>query len=84
MKDALLLRASQISLVVGGVLLILIGSGVDMDWMRSLAFATIVGGIAGLVRQEWIERRGAGDDLAGFLLPAAGMVSGVFVLIVNG
>lgn len=84
MKEALLLRASQASLVIGGVLLILIGSGVDAESMRSLAFATIVGGIAGLIRQEWIERRGAGDDIAGLLLPAAGMMSGVFVLIANG
>jgi hypothetical protein len=84
MKAALLLRSSQASLVIGGVLLILIGSGADSESMRLLTFATIVGGIAGLICEEFLRRRGEGDDIAGFLLPAAGMMSGIFVLIATG
>lgn len=89
MKAALLLRASllhasQASLVIGGILLILIGSGIDTEWIRLLTFATITGGIVGLIGEELRRRRDLGDDIAGFLLPAAGVMSGVFVLIANG
>jgi hypothetical protein len=84
MKAALLLRTSQASLVIGGLLLILIGSGMDTEWIRLLTFATIVGGIVGLIGEELQRRRDSGDDIAGFLLPAAGVMSGVFVLIANG
>lgn len=81
MKATLLLRGSQFSLVIGGLLLILIGSGIHTEWIRPLVFATIVGGIVGFIYEAQLRRRGEGDDIVALLLPAAGMVSGIFVFI---
>jgi hypothetical protein len=83
MKDKLLLRICQLGIAVGGILLILSGYGLQTGWLRLPAIVTLAGGIAGLIYENRLSQRGEGQGPAALMLPTAGLISGIFALMVN-
>ena len=79
----LLLRSCQLGIVIGGAALIALGCGATADWLRPLALCAAGGALAGLVYQSRQRRRGRDEGLLAFALPVAGMLSGLFTLLVQ-
>lgn len=80
MSETVLLRWSQIGMLLCGLLLIMIGVGVQAPWLRTLTQLAISGAIAGLIYENRLRRRGESEGAA-ILLPLVGGLSGVFALI---
>lgn len=76
-----LLRACQLGLVIGGGALIALGCGAA--WARPCAALAIGGALAGLAYHHRLRRRGAGEGAVALALPMAGLVSGVFALLIQ-
>ncbi|HEY3700423.1 MAG TPA: hypothetical protein VGK97_13890 [Spongiibacteraceae bacterium] len=75
-----MLRWSQTGMLLCGLLLIMIGIGVQAPWLRMLTQLALSGAIAGMIYENRLRRRGESDGVA-ILLPLAGGLSGVFALI---
>ena len=80
-RETLLLRSCQIGIVISGLLLILIGIGVQAAWLQALALVGVSGAISGLIYENKRRRRGEGDSAVAILLPLAGVLSGAFALL---
>lgn len=79
-REIILLRWSQLGLLLCGLLLIMIGVGVQAPWLRTLMQLAISGAIAGVIYENRLRRRGESDGVA-MLLPFVGGLSGVAALI---
>ncbi|MDB6063469.1 MAG: hypothetical protein JWM78_3572 [Verrucomicrobiaceae bacterium] len=80
MREVLLLRWSQAGLVLCGLVLIAIGSGVHIPLLATLVGIVLTAAAAGVIYEGKLLRRGEGDGLFALLLPIAGGLSGVYVL----
>ncbi len=81
MHEVLLLRWCQAGIILCGILLILIGSGVQIRWLHAAVLVVASGVIAGLLYEGRRRLRGEGDGLVAMLLPLAGGLSGMFALL---
>lgn len=79
-REILLLRWSQIGMLMCGLLLIMIGIGVQAPWLSTLTLLGIAGAIAGMIYESRLHRRGESNGAA-ILLPLVGGLSGVFALL---
>jgi hypothetical protein len=79
-REIVLLRWSQIGMLLCGLLLIMIGVGVQAPWLRTLTHLAISGAVAGMIYENRLRQRGESSGVA-ILLPLAGGFSGVFALI---
>ena len=79
-REIVLLRWSQTSVLLCGLLLIMIGAGVQAPWLRTLTQLAIGAAIAGMIYENRLRQRGESDGVA-MLLPLAGGLSGMFALI---
>lgn len=80
MRETFLLRWSQTGMLLCGLLLIMIGVGVQAPWLSTLTQLAISGAIAGMIYEQRLRQRGESDGVA-MLLPLASGLSGVFALI---
>lgn len=76
----MLLRWSQISIVLCGLLLIMIGVGIHALWLRTSLLLALSGAIAGLIYELRLRQRGESDGFAA-LLPVVSAISGIVALI---
>ena len=81
MREMLLLRWCQASVILCGVLLIAIGSGVARPWLPLLVLLALSGTLTGALHEKMRRVRGESEGLVPLLLPALGGVSGAFVLL---
>lgn len=81
MREILLLRWSQTGIVLCGLALIAIGSGVHVPLLAALVGIALGGVGAGLIYEGMQRRRGAGDGPLAFMLPLVGGMSGVYALL---
>jgi hypothetical protein len=82
-QEKLLLRGCQLGLVIGGAALIALGCGAAAAWTRPFAALAIGGALAGLAYHDRRRRRGAGEGPVALAMPIAGLVSGVFALLIQ-
>ena len=83
MRDVLLLRWCQVSIVLCGLLFIAIGSGVTLPWLPPLALLSLSGALAGALYEKSQRGRGESEGMLPLLLPAIGGVSGTFALLAH-
>src|SRR5690606_20325541 len=81
MREVLLLRWSQIGIVLCGLALIAIGIGLPVPSLAMLLGIALSAIGAGLVYELMLNRRGEGDGAMAMLLPLAGGLSGVYALM---
>lgn len=81
MREVLLLRWSQIGIVLCGLALIAIGIGLPVPSLAMLVGIALSAIGAGLVYELMLNRRGEGDGAMAMLLPLAGGLSGVYALM---
>lgn len=83
MREILLLRWCQASVLLCGVLLIAIGSGVAQPWLPMLVLLALSGTLTGALYEKMRRVRGESEGFVPLLLPALGGISGAFVLITH-
>ena len=83
MRDILLLRWCQASIVLCGVLFIAIGSGIAQPWLPLLALLALSGALAGAIHESRQWRRGESSGALSLLLPLIGGASGTFALLAH-
>ncbi len=81
MREILLLRWSQIGIVVCGLALIAIGSGVRVPALAMLIVVALSSVVAGLIYEGKLHRRGEGEGFVAALLPLIGGMSGVYAAL---
>ena len=79
-REILLLRWSQLGVLLCGLLLIMIGAGIHAVWLRTWLELALSGAVAGLVYEQRLRQRGEGDGLA-VLLPLASGAAGMLALL---
>lgn len=80
-REIMLLRWSQLGILLSGLLLIMIGIGVQTIWLRTSLLLALSGAIAGLFYEHRLRQRGESDGVAA-LLPVASGVSSLLALVV--
>lgn len=80
-REIMLLRWSQLGILLSGLLLIMIGIGVQTIWLRTSLLLALSGAIAGLLYEHRLRQRGESDGVAA-LLPVASGVSSLLALVV--
>ncbi len=80
-REIMLLRWSQLGGLLCGLLLILIGVGIQMIWLRTSLLLALSGAMAGLLYEHRLRQRGETDGVAA-LLPVASGVSSLLALVV--
>jgi len=80
-REIMLLRWSQLGGLLCGLLLILIGAGIQMIWLRTSLLLALSGAIAGVLYEHRLRQRGETDGVAA-LLPVASGVSSLLALVV--
>lgn len=83
MREILLLRWSQAGIVVCGLALIAIGSGVRVPALAMLIVVALSGVVAGVIYEGKLYRRGEGEGMRSVLLPLIGGMSGVYALVTS-
>jgi hypothetical protein len=79
-RETVLLRWSQLGVLMCGLLLIMIGVGIHAPWLRTWLLLALSGAIAGLIYEHRLRQRGEGDSIA-ILLPLASGLSGMLALV---
>ncbi len=80
LREIILLRWSQIGMLLCGLLLIMIGAGIHAAWLRTWLQLALSGAIAGLIYEHRLRQRGEGDGIA-ILLPLVSGLSGMLALV---
>jgi hypothetical protein len=83
MREVLLLRWSQAGIVLCGLALIAVGSGVRVPALAMLVAVALSGAVAGVIYEGKLHRRGEGEGLLAVLLPLIGGMSGVYALVTS-
>ena len=81
MREELLLRWSQAGIVLCGLALIAVGSGVHVPLLTALLGVALSGAIAGVIYEGKLRRRGEGDGLFAMVLPVIAGMSGLYALL---
>ncbi len=79
-RETLLLRWSQLGVMLCGLLLIMIGLGIPAMWLRTPLLLVFTGAAAGLIYEHRLCQREESDGFAA-LLPTASGVFGLFALM---
>lgn len=79
-KEMMLLRWSQGGVLLCGLLLVMIGAGINPPWLRTCLQLALSGAVAGLIYEHRLRQRGESDGIAA-LLPVVSGVSGMLALI---
>ncbi|HET8711072.1 MAG TPA: hypothetical protein VFM32_06840 [Spongiibacteraceae bacterium] len=80
-REIVLLRWSQLGALLCGLLLIMIGVGIQAPWLRACLQLALTGTMAGLFYEHRLRQRGESDGFAA-LLPVASGVSSLLALVV--
>ncbi len=80
LHEIVLLRWSQLGVLLCGLLLIMIGVGIHAPWLRTCLQLAVTGAVAGLVYERLLRQRGESDGAA-LWLPLASGVSGMAALL---
>ncbi len=83
MREVLLLRWSQAGIVLCGLALIAIGSGLQVPSLTALVAVALSGVVAGIIYEGKLLRRGEGEGLRAIVLPLVGGMSGVYALVAS-
>lgn len=83
MREIMLLRWSQTGIVLCGLALIAVGSGVRIPSLTTLVVLALSGVVAGLIYEGKLHRRGESEGLLAVMLPLVGGMSGVYALVAS-
>jgi hypothetical protein len=83
MREIMLLRWSQAGIVLCGLALIAVGSGIRIPSLTTLVVIALSGVVAGVIYESKLHRRGEGEGLLAVLLPLIGGMSGVYALVAS-
>jgi hypothetical protein len=83
MREILLLRWSQAGIVLCGLALIAIGSGLQVPLLTALVAVALSGAVAGIIYEGKLLHRGEGEGLLAIVLPLVGGMSGVYALVAS-